>query len=73
MPIQSKRTHGNKIPPPPKKNINTKFPLLLTAAHGDENLVDTLLLGVEEDGTAHAHQQVSILLEQGRLVSLQQG
>jgi len=55
-----------------KKHLNKlHFDEVVTFAHRDEYLVDALLLYIEENGAAHAHQQVSILLQQGCLIRLQ--
>ena len=40
---------------------------LLTDSHGDEHLVDSLLLAVKEDGASQADQEVRVLLQQTNL------
>ena len=38
--------------------------VVLTDAHGDEHLVNSLLLAVKEDGAPQADQKVRVLLQQ---------
>ena len=40
---------------------------LLTDSHGDEHLVDSLLLAIKEDGAPEADKKVRILLQQKNL------